>query len=106
VPARGVTNWDWDGMKGEWLVFVCCVTEVGGFARGVAFAFLGLRFNSQIDQQQVHTQYKYITLHTFTTVVVSLPISPQGLCIFPTMLLSLYGSSYLRAQASLQLEPI
>jgi hypothetical protein len=35
---------------------VCSVTEVGGFARGVAFAFafLRLRFNSQIDQQ-VHT---------------------------------------------------
>ena len=36
---RGATNWDWDGMKGEWLVLcvVCSVTEVGDFARGMAW---------------------------------------------------------------------
>lgn len=87
---RGVTNWDWDGMKGEWLVLcvVCSVTEVGGFARGVAFAFafLRLRFNSQIDQQ-VHTYStssqqlwsRYQSLHK--VFVFSPP------CIFPSTVL-------------------
>lgn len=88
--------------EGRVVGVVCCVLrdQILPVAwRGVAFAFLNLRFNSQIDQQQVHT-------YILTTVVASLPFSPQGLCIYPTMHLSLYGSSYPRAQAYLQLQPI
>ena len=83
------------------LCVVCCVTEVGDFARGtrgVAFAFLRLRFNYQIDQQQAHTYStsssqsqqlwpRYQSLHK---VFVFTPP-----CIFPSTILHICVSKHL-----------